>query len=197
MATLNVNPTTGDGYSSVNGQATWAGARDAATGDDAPYTGTVIYIYGDKVGDNYYVSRGFVPFNTSALTDDATVVSATLTFYVSAFPAISRNFHAVQTSQASTTQLITSDFNNLAFVSGGSTTVNSTGSKVITLNATGLSWISKTGVSMIGITTDKDINNTTPTDGDSNAQIYSSIGTTPPVLSIEYSLPSSGFLAIL
>lgn len=140
----------GDGQvSSTN--ADWDTCHDATSGS-ADYTfhsGTSASKY--QVG-SYRVHRLFLPFDTSSIASDATILSTTLNLYVSSQGYYGSNlFSLVQTDQPDNTVLGINDFNNCGSVnnptegSDSRTSITSTGWKSWTLNATGLGWTKKNG----------------------------------------------------
>lgn len=159
----------GDGRVQYTGAAAWSTARDAATGTFANYTDAEDYVGGftHYNGSTYSVVRGFLPTDTSALTSGATISSATLNIWpTDKADTNTTRMEVIQTSQASTSSLATSDFSAVTFTSGGNINISSvsTGSyNTITLNATGLTWISKTGFTKIGGVNGRDYDNSAPT----------------------------------
>ena len=158
----------GDGYI-LNQDSTWAAARGAVSGDNAFATTGANGLNAQTasfVTPRYDVYRTFIPTDTSAIDDAASITACDVKVYVKsklADEAIS--IHAVETSQASTATLDVADFDALSFTDGGSQAM--TGMSVntyttIPLNATGLTWISKTGTSKIGLITSQDQSNTSP-----------------------------------
>ena len=158
--------------------ASWSTVRSATTGTFADPTGTT-----GKMESSYFVatnrfdiSRFFMPTDTSGITDTDTIDSATLyTYLTSSLDDDSTTIVAIETSQASTTTLATSDFDAVSFTSGGSITLASCSTSAyngISLNATGLTWISKTGTSKIGVIIGLDQSNTSPSTGANSQNTY-------------------------
>ena len=155
---------------------------------------------GDLEGANSYtVARIYLPFDTSALNDATTINSATLVVnQVDTAGEGTRGVGLIQTTQASNTSLAVGDFDALTVNSPteGATrvTCDSTGDKTWTLNASGLSWIVKTGYTKLGLRMDKDIDNSTPTARNySRFSFAEATGTADdPVLSIDHTDPVSG-----
>jgi hypothetical protein len=165
-----------DGYliSSVFG--TWAGARDATTaGGGIADNDTILLVRSYKSGANYGIIRSFTLFDTSALGDSDTIDSATVSLQPTGSgdgqdENASVDMVVVQTSPAADTSLTANDYDNLTFTSGGSLAWNNFigGDDVgvyqdITMNATGLTWITKTGVTKLGFISSLDLNSTDPT----------------------------------
>lgn len=157
----------GSGDGSVYRSSTvWATARDTADGISAQYTDATRYIMADLDAGTYTVARGFFPFDTSALPDGDTISAATASFDNSASSG-SCLAGIVQTSQASNTSLVVGDFDALTLNSAPEGTdsrvaMTSTGYKDMTLNATGIGWISKTGYTLFGIRLSNDLDNSAP-----------------------------------
>lgn len=164
---------TGDGYVNYN-NATYSTCRSAATGNasasgvssiDASLVARSILFSGQ-----YYSSRGFFPIDTSSITSASTITAATMSQYIevsSKYDTNSDSFAVIQTSQASTSTLATTDFGAVTFTNGGSKTIASFSVAnqywVWTLNATGLTYINKTGFSKLGLLSLNEINNSAPT----------------------------------
>lgn len=173
MAVIDFYSDNGDGYIN-NSNATYSTCRNAGTGNGFGYTDNSIdaSVVSRSIlfGGTYYSSRGFFPFDTSALGSGATISSATLSQYIeisATYNTDSDSLSVVQTSQASTSSLANTDFGSVTFTDGGSKTLASFSVAsqywVWTLNATGLSYINKTGFSKLGLISLNEINNTTPT----------------------------------
>src|SRR3989304_517090 len=114
MASLTVySSNTGDGYVR-NIDSTWATCRSATDGNFADNTATISQTMAYFATPDYYVFRGFFPFDTSSIPDDATINSATLSLYESTANTIQNDdnsFMVIQEStQASNTDLTTADF---------------------------------------------------------------------------------------
>lgn len=192
----------GDGRCSwdVSGNATWATVRDGATSESADTAGTTTQVNVEKAGANYYADRAFFPTDTSGLTVNATITGADfkpyLTSNVGTGPWIN---DVVQTSQASNTALTTADWNKVTFTSGVRLdTGGTTGVKVFSLNATGLTWISKTGFTKLGLVDKLDFDNTAPGDAIKDLLQYAtSESANDPYIEVTYTLPGGGFPFIL
>lgn len=147
--------------------ASWASARGATTGtvNDNTTSNTVGVYF---TGGLYYVLRGFYLFNTSSLPDTDTVSSATLSPCTDAegYNDDSDSLHAVETAPASNTALASGDIDSVVFTTLGSVTIASISNNScfdIALNATGLTKISLTGVTKLGMISGRDLSNTAPT----------------------------------
>lgn len=193
----------GDG-NVLNANASYSTCHDAVTGSGFDYTSTVLTIRTSAPSTNYTVSRIFLPIDTSGLSDTCTVTAATLNITCTQ-PLLSYgtcDMALVQTSQSSTSTLSTADFDQCGSISNpteGATRIEvfSTGVKTMTLDSTGISWISKSGFTMLGLRTGwLDCDNATPTL--SSQEMYTrfasseTTGTSSdPYLSVTWSEPST------
>lgn len=215
----------GDGSVSYNGDAgagtAWATGHDAVTGssmrdDEDPAYGPMITIRNDN-GLLGGIGRWFSPHNTTSLTLSATLVSAVYSYMAQYFgdywstDAKSR-LDLVQSTQADPITLALADFDQLGTTLGASS-IDLTGLSTetyinFTLNATGLTWISKTGWTLLGSREGHDTDNTSPAQPAGETR-YTGIypytseeaGTTSdPKLVVTFSLPTadenSGFYLI-
>lgn len=196
----------GDGYvRNVVEFNTWAQTHDAATGDpgDFSYTATTLLIHLAKSGNDFYIARVFLPFDTSAFPDDAIISAADLIIDIDVTNSGPMDIGVVQTTQPSTDTLATADYDLAGATHGAAegaarTTIASgfTGSKTIALYSTstdGVGWISKTGWTKLGIRHQKDLDDVAPTI-DQNVQPRSSeyAGTaSDPYLSTTYTVPAA------
>ena len=149
---------TGDGVVGGSDES-WDTIHDSSS-ESAQGAASTAPIQCTRLSNNIFIiQRGFFPFDTSGLPDDCTIISATLTIY--AAPGGDnlgdKEYCLVQSSQASDISLANGDF-DLCGDSIDSPTegapriaITSTGSKVFTLNSTGLGWISKTGYTSLGV----------------------------------------------
>lgn len=177
----------GDGRTGYINQASWATARsaDGSTANATDYTSNNIQISAEdeSAGANdFAIIRGFFPFITSAIPDTDTISSATFSVWVSTVGAGERIYGLIQTTQASITQLVGTDYDNLTLNSpteGASRlTLTSTAAYTdATLNASGISWISKTGNTLLGLRHQDDIDNTQPAPGRQYMHVHSSEAT--------------------
>lgn len=162
---VDYNTGAGDGHTYKNDSANWDTTHDATDSTSADYTSTTANLYAAFVGGVFHLTRVFLPFDTSGLDDAATIDGGVLTVRCSSIVQNNgTHFDAgvVQTTQASNTVLANADFDQCGAVDGateGATRVaiTTTGAKVFTLNATGISWISKTGFTKLGIRTNQDL----------------------------------------
>lgn len=139
----------------------WTAVRNAATGTSVDYTSTLSRVTSAKYA-NFLLQRQFLPIDTSALDDTATITAASL----NVVPNTTANgdndgddfITVVQTSQASTSTLSNADYSTVGTVEGIDTgerkdiTSISVGSYLtFNLNSTGIGWVSKTGFTKLGL----------------------------------------------
>ncbi len=147
----------GDGHVYNQNSSGWSGTRNDLSGDYADYTGSTANI--NSTTPYYYnIFRGFFPINTSGLPDSASISTATVNFYVTTKENTDADGNdyivIIQTTQASTSELIVEDYDQIGSVAGSSNvdidTISTSAYNAWTLNATGRGWISKTGWTKIG-----------------------------------------------
>jgi len=214
--------TTVDGFVLYE-NASWSTCRSAATGSVASDSSSTFDL---RVNTNYRIARLFTLFDTSALTAAATISAADLSLYKTTGDgqddAGGKSVYVIQTTPASNTALTTSDFDDVGSTSGGSSAVSSgwinatTGYQTVSLNATGIGWISKTGITKLGLRGSYDFDNVTPgsrlhindlgtseqsgTTQDPKLVVTYTAGTnvtaTPSVLSFTASLPAATITAV-
>lgn len=148
----------------------WASVRSAATGTDFADNGTSSFLSRCLNNDTEYsIRRTFFLFDTSSLTAAANVSAAVLSIYVTAVSASSAyNTRLVTTTPASNTALAIEDYDQVGStaqatdVASGSVTTSAYNDW--TLNATGLSNVSKTSITKFGFRdVEHDIDGTAPT----------------------------------
>lgn len=199
----------GDGivYYNISGcsSANWTAVHNALTGGSVSYTNASnITGGGCGIGDNQFMNRLFFPFDTSSLPDEATISSASLNLDPSLSILASDSYGfvtVVQTTQASPTSLITADYDQCGAISNPTEGVD-VGNRVfgtsitaevyfsLVLNSTGMSWISKTSYTQLGVREGHDALNIEPVTL-SDISIYNSeeTGTAKdPYLSVTYSV---------
>jgi hypothetical protein len=191
----------GDGWVGA-GATTYAAVNAATTGTANTTDSSQVFCQNDRVsGSDFQIKRYFFPFDTSSLPDNCTITAATFSWYFtkdSAPTAFNPNSDAVsliQTSQASSTSLTGNDFDNVGTTKGASDVnfadiPNSAAYVDMALNATGLTWISKTGVTYLGLRSKNDIANSAPT-GRSflDSGVFANSATNKPKLVITYTIP--------
>ena len=161
---------TGKGGLYKNDSTVWADTRGAVT---ALGSTTVLQCDG-RSAEKYYLHRLFIPFNTAGMgagaTDISGIVKATASAAQDEFHPDANAFATiVESSQASNTEVVNDDFNNLGFVDHSSThidygSINTDGVTFNewTLNATGNAGIDCEGYTKKGFMDGHDLNNTAP-----------------------------------
>lgn len=148
----------------------WATMHDASSGGsvyDQNTSGDFVIIYSASVSSQWRnLRRSFFLFNTSALGSEATISAATFSFYqysmgVTDFGTTTINL--VASTPASNTGLVADDYDQLGTTSFGTKSGTSSGYNGITLNASGISNISKTGISKFGCRSEWDRADSRPT----------------------------------
>ena len=181
----------GDGQTRA-ANATWTTARNAATGSDyTNYAATTNYIQTYYTSGNYKIMRTFLPFDTSALPDDATISAATSSVFCYSDTKDVGDFVVVAGNQASQSAVVAGDYDGMGSTEFGRIEPRESRRNNIVLNASGRGFINKTGYTKLGIVTSYDFDNTAPVDGTSEMGIP--IGTSEragtvydPYLSVTY-----------
>lgn len=149
------------GNSKIGGPATQAGydtCRNAGTGNDSQTGTNGIRIQGNRLnsGTDFYIYRGFLPADTSAIGSGSTISSAEMHFFnIGDLTYTGTNtMCCMATTQASTSSLATSDFNQVSSVSLGTVSVGGQDAAgtayVITISSPDTN-ISKTSITKLGI----------------------------------------------
>jgi hypothetical protein len=176
--------------------AAYADAHDATTGTVS--VASVNLVIGQNVV--YAVYRFFLPFDTSDLPDTATVSAATLSLWGKT-DVSTTDFDVTVVSYSGSNPAVGDDYDTFGTTTWGSfnTSTFSVGAyNTISLNATGLSNISKTGTTLLGLRSSKDISNTAPT-GDEVVYFASADTadvTNDPKLDVTYSLKINVYVNI-
>jgi len=159
--------TTSDGWIE-NSSGLYVTARNASGGSVS--ASAMIFYVGQKFDPmGYFIYKGFTFFNTSAIPDDATITSATLSLYGEVDASDQDFFLIIQNGQpASPHDPLQSDDYYHGNYSGNGGSLNTTGFSSsgynnITLNSTGRSWINKTGMTKLCLRSSRDINSIAPT----------------------------------
>lgn len=139
-----------DGYI-YNINAVYATARTAATGsqDDS----SAYFLVGqDKTGPNYMLDRGFVYFNTAPLESAIHIIEATVSLYVVTDYSATDFDVCVQSGMPTYPSIpmgagdyLYSHYGSTVGGSRNTNTITAQGYWNITLNATGIAWITTTG----------------------------------------------------
>lgn len=165
----------GDGKVYVTGTGTWASVRDAATGTVSDTDTSTTILQGEYANPStgYVVVRAFFPFNTAAIPDTDTISSAVLSLYETADAGNKSNGDSgvvVNATVPGSGALAAGDYDNNVGGAAGSalvslTTIVDGGTAYYdwTLNATGLTYVSKTGYTNLAVQSENDRTNATPT----------------------------------
>jgi hypothetical protein len=191
--------TTCDG-SSRNSNSNWTTCRNATTGSTATANSSTHYISTGLEGSTYNIYPFFCLFDTSAIGDDETISAAVLSVYRGGDNSNNQNLSVSQTSPASNTDITTADFNDRGHLGSEGSSRSSFGNDTtagyvdLTLNSTGRGWISKTGVSKLGLVGAEDWDNSAPA-GNKYTQLRTAeyAGTTnDPKLVVTHAASASG-----
>ena len=170
-----------DGYiNNGTGGIVYATEQSKAAGTNTISTQIYTQIGQRKVSTKYYIYRSYLYFDTSSLPDGATITSANLSLYGSVDTSTTDFDISVQHGMPTYPHdpLVVGDYDKTFYDGNGIGGSLSTASYVITgynnisLNATGLSWISVTGTTKLCIRSSRDISATAPT-GDEYVTVYS------------------------
>jgi hypothetical protein len=171
--------------------AHYAHARDGTgTLSLNPGGSTAIVVGQTLASSNYYLDRGFMYFDTSAIGASSTVTDVSANFTLTA-DASATDFDITIVSSTAADPLTTGDWGNVGSTSFGAVTtvgiaVNSNTS--VTLNASGIAAINKAGITEFAFRSSLEIANTAPTGWD-RVFIASADHGTPsyfPYLSVTY-----------
>lgn len=144
----------------------------------------------------YYIDRLFFQFDTSALPDTAVIDSVTFSVYVESIGWSGEEFGLVQNTTASNTTLVTADYGKCGTPEGATegasrVSITTTGWKTFTFNATGRSWVNRTGYTKIGIRPSQDLQKIWSADGGATFRMSEYADPAyKPYLTITYSNPS-------
>lgn len=174
--TLTVLSSSSDGY--LYRHDTSYSAAWNASSSNGP-SGILDIIIGQKKQTlTYYIYRGFVYFNTSALTKSAVIDAATLSLYKSSDSSTTDFLITAQNGQPTYPHdpLQSSDYNRNYYTGNGgilSTSGFGNGYNNIPLNSNGIGWINKSSWTKLCLRSSRDINGTAPT-GNEYVTVYAS-----------------------
>jgi hypothetical protein len=162
LATLTVYPdpdpetATVDGHCERQATESWATVRaaSAATSVDSGTSGSgASLIFGQVFivdSNNRRIVRGFTLFDTSALGDTDTINSGTLSLYRESVSGTD-TCEIIATTPASNTNLVLEDYDQIGSTTFGTFSSPPSGQYTnVSLNASGIAAISKTGVTKLG-----------------------------------------------
>lgn len=156
--------TAGDGrVYRENIDTVWATCRNNTSGT-ADYTGTTAQLSCAFSSPNYFLARLFFPADTSSLADTAVLSDTTLSVCGNALTSGSAFASICETSQASSTSLLGSDYDNIGSVKlSADTVITGAAGAFIVYTLTDLTKVSKTGVTLLGLRRKKDFEDVAPT----------------------------------
>lgn len=187
-----------DGFVGIQNSTSWATLRAAADGESANVTSTTIEhrnLYGNGNGANFFsIFRAFHLFDTSSIPDADVISSATLSLYGQAksTAGTEERLYVVSATPAATSTLAIADWDQTGATSFGTTptTFSTTAYNDVTLNASGIADITKTGITKFGVRGYYDFNNIAPdaaNDMSDNYYAADQAGTsTDPMLVVEH-----------
>lgn len=195
LTTTNFNTNAGGDGGMDSHDSVWATARNGPA-DTLYDSNTTVKIYAEYA-DAYYIARLWMPTDTSGLTASATISAANFNHYVTAqnvTPAY--EICTVQGSQTTATDLVIGDWANIGATEGATrvSSVTTSAYKVIALNATGLTWISKTGYTHMAFRMGRDLDNSAPAASAAITEITVNTGdaaSNKPYLDVTYTLPET------
>lgn len=168
--TVNLYPTSGDGWVVNQHVGSWDLTHNAQSGSGSFYAssnGEAIMIMSGVYLYKGHIYRAFMPVDTSSIPDNATILSASFLGKVgrNTGQAEENWLVLVQTNQANMYSLTNDDYDQCGAVHNpveGSARISKAPYQVgdiieIPLNATGLSWINKTGITKLGMRCGKDV----------------------------------------
>ncbi len=189
--TLTVYSSSSDGYIYKSGTV-YTTVQSASTGT-VNSSGTYITIgqrWFSGLPGTYYIYRGFVFFNTSALPNNAYLDNATLSIYKKDDYSTTDFDITIQNGQPTYPHnpMQSNDYNrNYYSGNGGSLNTSRFGSGYNAIALSNLNWINKTGITKLCLRSSKDISGTAPTGSEYiNIQSSEFLGMCPPKLVINY-----------
>jgi hypothetical protein len=194
-----------DGYAGRDGVNEIFGTIIAGAGNNSGAVGAAenFKIYASATTSQFANNYRYIGlFDTSTLTANANISSATLGFYVNGKTTGlgDVDLHVVASNPSANNALANSDYGTVESTTFGNVTyagVTASAFNDITLNATGLAAISKTGISKFGTRNSWDLSGSFggawSSGADSGFNMDTSDGTNKPRLIIDYTFPEGGF----
>ena len=196
----NYNANSTNGYIRNYAAGTFETIRNAASGETKNSDALWVDVAYRTATSQFGIWRGFIPINTSAIDDSATISAASFNGYVGAvyddYGTAYGYASIVSATEPSGDALDLADYNNIS-----DTELHDSGERkdftglginqyhAWTFNATGLAAISKTGYTNLSGRTGFDITNNAPStsiNGDSGIYFTNSASANPPYLSVTY-----------
>jgi hypothetical protein len=218
----NPETSTFDGYTGFDYNNTeysgWAAHRGATSSGASSFylndSSTNIYVdvTDPNSANKFSIVRGFMLYDTSVITAGGVINSASWNWQYSSVAVDSTAYSWVDklylttSSPASNTGLVVGDFDQIGFTAQASAQTSVSTKSINTaysmaLNATGLSNISKTGITKFGVVQGNDFENTDPNAGTGTAfrvNIYSAdAASRDQYLEIDYTPASSSFMSLM
>jgi chitodextrinase len=191
--------TLNDGVVFNHGFQTYSEIQAASAGNHVTIPErTILLTAGQDRADSgeYYVYRTTIPFDTSSLPENAVITSATLYLYGydEGYSHTDFDLQVVQAHPASHAALVTADYSQFGAIPGGTlntaTWQGHNGVNPIRLNHEGISWINTSGITNLGLRSNRDINQIAPEEhGFVNFWSSQSATDYRPVLAVEYEAP--------
>lgn len=176
--------TTVDGRALRHTAGTWAAVRDGngtLAFDDNSTAADMVYLETNTSSQIAEIDRAFFLFDTSSIPDSNSITAATFSIYVNSKSCTTVEtcyVRLVASTITSNTAVAASDYqgtvsNTTAFATDRQVSALSTGAyNDFSMNATGIAAISKTSVTKLGLRSNFDADNTSPTlDGSSDVLI--------------------------
>lgn len=165
-----VSPVDGYAYRSNVADVTWANAR-AAAGSSASATASILVMQSDhQIGENNIIYRSPCLFDTSAIPDTDAISSATFSVYVTVVQdGDSDSITVTPVTLGANDNVVASDYNIANWSDTEQVTsitmasLSTSAYNDMTVNATGLGNISKTGVTSWGLRSKHEVASTAPT----------------------------------
>ena len=200
MPVLAATATYGSYYFQHN--AVYATAQAAASASNQGSTPAIGQESTTAGGGEYWVYRAGLIFDTSTIPSDAAIISATLAIRGLTDSSVNDFDLTVVNGSALSNPMALADYGGLlaATASGGiisSTAWSLSAYNSITLNATGLGFITKAGTTKLALRSSKDISVTAPTLGDAYDEWIEGYGedtTNPAKLTVSYEAKGNLFV---
>ena len=206
----NPESTSVDGYVNRNSvNETYATIRAGAGNgsDDTATNDRTCRIIATTTSNQYdTLQRSIYLFDTSALTALATISASVFSLYATVVVnAYSDSIRLTTSTPASNTALVNADYAQTGTTAQSTdvtmASITTSAYNDWTLNATGLSNISKTGITKFATRNTTDADNSAPTwssGAESGISVnYSDTGSNKPKLVVTYTVPTGGFIGIL
>jgi hypothetical protein len=165
--TVNYITSANDGVLNGYDVSSYATAHNSTSGTSY-YSAVNSYVGQYRSGTQYNIHRLAFYFDTSALPDDAVITAASLSLYGKTDDS-DQDFNMQITNGQSTyphSPMIDSDYSYLNYTGNGGTLTSAgfttVGYNSIPLNATGMSWITATGITKLYVVSDRDYTSTPP-----------------------------------